>query len=98
MLIHPNAFTKTQWAALIGAQIWACFISDYARKFLTLGDSVGEAEAFIGFIIWCLFIWWISKRYAAGWSVYWFAFALVSYAPFADMIDTALGGILGLKQ
>lgn len=84
-------------AAALG---WALLMSDYVRDvFVTPHRAEGwGAEALIGFGLWCLFLWWLSKRYSAGWTFYWFVFALVSYAPFADAIDGAFGGILGLRK
>lgn len=91
-------FNKTEYACLGASLVWAYFVSDYVREFFrTSYHDSGEAEAFIAFGLWGVFLWWLSKRIGTGWSVYWFAFALVSFAPFADHIDATFGGILGLK-
>ncbi len=82
-------------AAAVG---WVLLLSEYFCTALLTSDQLhGRGEALIGFGLWCLFLWWLSKRYSDGWTFYWFIFALVSYAPFADMIDAGFGGVLGLS-
>ena len=91
------AFNKTENIVLFGTCIWACFFSDYIRQVIFSKSSGGEGEALIAFGLWGLLLWWVSKRYGDGWNVYWFAFALASFALFADAIDAAFGGVLGLR-
>ena len=98
-MIGLSAFKKEEWFALYGAFIWAYIVSDYCRNALSrLGSDNSEAEAMIAFGLWGLILCWISKRYSGGWSAYWFAFAIASFAPFADSIDAAFGGLLGLRE
>jgi len=98
-MIAFSAFKKEEWFALGGAYIWAYIVSDYCRNvFSRFGRDNTEAEAMIAFGLWGLILWWISKRYSGGWTAYWFAFALASFAPFADLIDATFGGLLGLRQ
>ena len=52
----------------------------------------------IAFGLWGLILWWISKRYSGGWSAYWFAFAIASFAPFADSIEPLLEDCLVLEN
>jgi len=79
------------------ATLWCCLVSDYARSIIFHRHYIGEAEAFLLFMLWGLFLWWLSKRYGQGWTFYWGVFAAVSFAPFADILDDAFGGILGLR-
>ena len=98
-MIAFSAFKKEEWFALYGAYIWASIVSDYCRNVLFgLGRDNSEYEAMIAFGLWGLLMWWISERYSGGWSAYWFAFATASFAPFADSIDAAFGGLLGLRE
>lgn len=82
----------------IAALVWSYAVSDYARDVMIRSRDVGDIEALLLFFLWGLFLWWLAKRYAGGWTFYWSVFAVVSYAPFADVIDAAFGGILGLGQ
>lgn len=93
-------FSAKESVVLLGAGVWACLVSEYFRNSFfhnTPVESHGRGEAVIGFGIWCLILWWLSKRYSTGWTMYWFVFAIVSYAPFIDLIDRAFGGVLGLS-
>lgn len=97
MSVSP--FTRKEYAVYIGAVIWAFCMSEYCREVFSHSRSNDtEAEALIGFGLWGLFVWWLSKRYSTGWSIYAFAIALVIYAPFADHINASFGGALGLRE
>ena len=94
-LLH--LLNRKEIIALLASIAWALLVSEHIRTDIFGSGDGGEAEALIAFSVWCLFLWWLSKRIGAGWSFMWFAFALVSFAPFADVIHTHFGGVLGLR-
>lgn len=94
----PPMFSAKESVFFLGTFTWVCLVSEYFRESLMRDNTLhGRGEALIGFGLWCLFLWWLSKRYSTGWTMYWFIFAMISYAPFADVIDQAFGGMLGLS-
>jgi len=95
MSVSP--FNRNEFAAYAASVVWALCVSKYCRA-LTDRSAEPEGEALIGFGIWAFFVWWLSKRYGTGWSIYAFALALIIYAPFADHIDASFGGALGLRD
>jgi len=97
MSTTPIYFDRKKVAIGFVAMVWCWLVSDYAREFISIDRDAGEAEAFLLFLLWGLFLWWLSKRYGQGWTFYWGVFAAVSFAPFADILDAAFGGILGLR-
>lgn len=97
MAMSVSPFTLKEHIVLTAALVWASFISDYIRQTVWKMNAPGDGEALIGFGLWCLALWWVSKRQADGWSIYWFAFAVASYAFVADMVDAQFGGVLGLR-
>ena len=92
-----HLFKRNEIIALWASIAWAVLVSEHIRTDIVPIGGDGEAEAVIAFGVWCLFLWWLSKRIGAGWSLMWFAFALASFAPFADPIHTHFGGVLGLR-
>ena len=97
MSISVSPFTLQESSALAGAYTWAWLVSDYVKDMFYVERS-GDGETVIAFAVWTLMLWCISRHHNKGWSVYWFAFALISFAPFADSIDAAFGGVLGLSS
>ncbi len=93
----PPMFTLKESGILLAAGVWAHTVSEYFRNVIHQNEAHGRGEALIGLGLWGLFLWWLSKRYGTGWTMYWFVFAVVTYAPFADVIDRAFGGVLGLS-
>lgn len=96
MSTTPVIITPRQILLGAAAIIWALCVSDYIRGVFTERPG-GEAEGLIGFGIWMLVLYWVSKYNKYDWSYEWVLIALVTYAPFADFIDAGFGGILGLR-
>ena len=95
-LLH--LFNRKEIIALWASIGWALLVSEHIRTDIFGRGENGEAEAMLAFGAWCLFLWWLSKRIGTGWSLMWFVFALISFAPFADPIHMHFGGVLGLRR
>ena len=86
------------YAVCAAAFAWAWLVSDFFRAMMMKDpDRYGHGETLIGFGLWCLFLWWLAKRYKGGWSFELCIIAIVTYAPFADGINAVFGGTLGLR-